>query len=141
MLEGCIWHEGRLQGTHGKQLVGRSVGHGNSFETQGVVRKEKSWGKMLKGAYQECTALRTTEVYSIEVSTTDAVRELNRTRILRERTWMKQNDKEKQLGSNVDQRMRENLNFLKGQKTRHFDDIFKKNDRLKANDRSQRGTK
>lgn len=96
---------------------------------------------MLKGAYQECTALRTTEVYSIEVSTTDAVRELNRTRILRERTWMKQNDKEKQLGSNVDQRMRENLNFLKGQKTRHFDDIFKKNDRLKANDRSQRGTK
>lgn len=54
---------------------------------------------------------------------------------------MKQNDKEKQLGSNVDQRMRENLNFLKGQKTRHFDDIFKKNDRLKANDRSQRGTK
>ena len=68
LLEGCIWHEGRLQGTHGKQLVGRSVG-GNSFETQGVVRKQKSWGKMLKGAYQECTALRTTEVYSIEVST------------------------------------------------------------------------
>lgn len=54
---------------------------------------------------------------------------------------MKQNDKEKQLGSNVEQRMRENLNFLKGQKTRHFDVIFKKNDRLKANDRSQRGTK
>ena len=58
-----------------KQLVGRSVG-GNSFETQGVVRKEKSWGKMLNGAYQECTALRTTEVYSIAVSTMDAVREL-----------------------------------------------------------------
>lgn len=96
---------------------------------------------MLEGAYQECTALRTTEVYSIEVSTTDAVRELKQDTHIEGRTWMKQNDKEKQLGSNVEQRMRGNLNFLKGQKTRHFDDIFKKNDRLKANDRSQRGTK
>lgn len=96
---------------------------------------------MLKGAYQECTALRTTEVYYIEVSTTDAVRELKQDTHIEGRTWMKQNDKEKQLGSNVEQRMRGNLNFLKGQKTRHFDVIFKKNDRLKANDRSQRGTK